>query len=66
MMLSHDLSKSPGPLPARDDFVHDERGDRIVHDAPDAADVPELMEALAASLHTGLNSDPVIAQPWPT
>jgi Fic family protein len=31
-----------------------------VYEGPDAADVPALMEALVASLHTGLNSDPVV------
>src|SRR3984957_13671085 len=60
MMLSHDLSKSPGRYRKGPVYVHDERSARIVYDAPDAADVPELMESLAASLHTGLNSDPVI------
>ena len=60
MMLSHDLSKSPGRYRKGPIYVHDERSDRIVYEAPDAADVPELMEALAASLHSGLNSDPVI------
>jgi Fic family protein len=60
MMLSHDLSKSPGRYRKGPIYVYDERSDRIVYDAPDAADIPELMEALAASLHTGLNSDPVI------
>jgi hypothetical protein len=40
--------------------VHDERDDKVVYERPDAADVPTLMEALVASLHTGLNSDPVV------
>src|ERR1700728_1598992 len=50
MMLSHDLSKSPGRYRRGPIYVHDERNDKIVYDVPDAADVPELIEALAASL----------------
>src|ERR1700753_2043344 len=60
MMLSHDLGKSPGRYRKGPIYVHDERTDQVVYEGPDAADVPALMEALAASLHTGLNSDPVV------
>jgi Fic family protein len=60
MMLSHDLSKSPGRYRKGPIYVHDERDDKVVYEGPDAVDVPTLMEALVASLHTGLNSDPVV------
>jgi Fic family protein len=60
MMLSHDLSKSPGRYRKGPIYVHDERHDKVVYEGPDAADVPALMEALAASLHTGHGSDPVV------
>jgi Fic family protein len=60
MMLSHDLSTSPGRYRKGPIYVHDERNDKVVYEGPDAADVPTLMESLVASLHTGLNSDPVV------
>jgi Fic family protein len=60
MMLSHDLSKSPGRYRRGPIYVHSERDDKVVYEGPDAADVPPLMEALAASLHTGHGSDPVV------
>jgi Fic family protein len=60
MMLSHDLAKSPGRYRKGPIYVHDERNDRLVYEGPDADDVPALMDALVASLHTGLNSDPVV------
>jgi Fic family protein len=60
MMLSHNLSKSPGRYRKGPVCVHDERHDKVVYEGPDAADVPALMEALAASLHTGHGSDPVV------
>jgi Fic family protein len=60
MMLSHSLSKSPGRYRKGPVYVHDERHDKVVYEGPDAADVPALMEALAASLHTGHGSDPVV------
>lgn len=60
MMLSHDLGKSPGRYRKGPIYVHDERTDQVVYEGPDHADVPSLMEALAASLHVGLNSDPIV------
>lgn len=60
MMLSHDLGKSPGRYRKGPVYVHDERTDQVVYEGPDAAGVPGLMESLTASLHTGLNSDPVV------
>jgi Fic family protein len=60
MMLSHDLSKSPGRYRKGPIYVHDERHDLVVYEGPDADDVPALIDALVQSLHTGLNSDPVV------
>lgn len=60
MMLSHDLSKSPGRYRKGPIYAHDEHRDKVVYEGPDAADVPPLMEALAASLHAGHGSDPVV------
>src|ERR1700679_4013249 len=45
MMLSHDLSKSPGRYRKGPIYVHDERTDSVVYEGPDAAEVPALMEA---------------------
>jgi hypothetical protein len=38
MMLSHDLSKAPGRYRKGPIYVHDERGDKVVYEGPDAAD----------------------------
>jgi Fic family protein len=60
MMLSHDLPKSPGRYRKGPIYVSDERANEVVYTAPEAAGVPALMEALAASLHTGHGSDPIV------
>ena len=60
MMLSHDHMKSPGRYRKGPIYVRDERRDLVVYEGPDAADVPVLMDALVQSLHTGVNSDPVV------
>jgi len=60
MMLSHDLGKTPGRYRKGPIYVVDERSGQNVYEGPDAAGVPALMESLAASLHTGLGSDPVV------
>jgi Fic family protein len=60
MMLSHDLTKSPGRYRKGPIYVNDERANEVVYTAPEAADVPALMEALAASMHTGHGSDPIV------
>jgi Fic family protein len=60
MMLSHDQAKSPGRYRRGPIYVRDERRDLVVYQAPDASDVPALMDALVGSLHTGLSSDPVV------
>lgn len=60
MMLSHDHTKSPGRYRRGPIYIRDERRDEVVYEGPDAADVPALMDALIQSLHTGVNSDPVV------
>ena len=60
MMLSHDHTKSPGRYRKGPIYVRDERRDLVVYEGPDASDVPILMDALVQSLHTGVNSDPVV------
>jgi Fic family protein len=60
MMLAHDHSKSPGRYRQGPIYVHDERSDQVVYEGPDAAMVPELIDGLVDSLHTGLSSDPVV------
>jgi Fic family protein len=60
MMLSHDLSKSPGRYRKGPVHVRDDGTDRTVYEGPDAADVPALMESLVTSLHTGHSQDPVV------
>jgi len=60
MMLSHDHTKSPGRYRKGPIYVRDERRDQVGYEGPDAADVPDLMDALVQSLHTGVNSDPVV------
>lgn len=60
MMLVHDHSKSPGRYRRGPIYVHDERSDQVVYEGPDAAMVPELIDALVDSLHTGHSSDPVV------
>jgi Fic family protein len=60
MMLQHDSSKSPGRYRKGPIFVHDERTDEVVYEGPDASQVPELMDALVASLHEGHQADPIV------
>jgi len=60
MMLSHDLSKSPGRYRKGPIYVNDERRNQVVYEAPPASDVPMLVEALADSLHRGQGDDPVV------
>lgn len=60
MMLSHDQTKSPGRYRKGPIYVRDERRDVTVYEGPDAADIPDLIDALVQSLHTGVNSDPVV------
>lgn len=58
MMLSHDLSKSPGRYRERETFGQDERTSEIVYTAPDADQIADPMHELIPSL--GERSDPFI------
>ena len=60
MLLAHDHSKSPGRYRQGPIYVHNGRTDQVVYEGPGAAQVPGLVDALVASLHTGLSSDPVV------
>lgn len=50
MLLSHDLSKSPGQYRRSEIFVQDDLTDVIVYTGPDPGDVPVLMDELAHEL----------------
>jgi hypothetical protein len=50
MMFSHDLAKSPSRYGKGPIYVDGKRADRAVYTAPEPADVPALMEALAAEV----------------
>ncbi|GAB3823461.1 Fic family protein [Kribbella italica] len=50
MMLSHDLSKSPGSYRQREIYVHDEKTGRNVYEGPTADEVPGLVEELMVEL----------------
>ncbi|GAA1558303.1 hypothetical protein GCM10009789_09660 [Kribbella sancticallisti] len=50
MMLSHDLSKSPGSYRQREIYVHDEKTGENVYEGPPAEDVPGLVEELMTDL----------------
>jgi Fic family protein len=60
MMLSHAQTNSPGRYRKGPSYVRDERRDEIVYEGPDDRTVPSLMDALVASLHSGVSLDPVV------
>lgn len=60
MMLSHDLSKSPGQYRRRDIYVQDERTEQLVYTGPDPALVPDLVDELVADLGREDGADPVV------
>lgn len=60
MMLSHDLSRSPGQYRRGEIFVHDDRTEETVYTGPSADDVPDLMEELVADLGDHRDEDPVV------
>jgi Fic family protein len=61
MMLSHDLTKSPGQYRTGPVYVHDESTGQNVYEAPVAGDVPRLMADLVASLPPRPQVDPLVA-----
>jgi Fic family protein len=60
MMLSHDLSKSPGCYRAGPIFVHDDKADRVVYTAPEAEQVPHFVHELVADLRNQAGTDPLV------
>lgn len=50
MLLSHDMSKSPGRYRAGPIFVRDDRTDSVVYEAPPTDLAPDLVEELLAEL----------------
>ena len=60
MMLSHDLTKSPAVTRKGPVYVNDEHADKVVYTGSRSGRRAALMEALAATLHTGHGSDPII------
>lgn len=60
MMLSHDLTKSPGRYREREIYVHDDRTAQVVYTGPSPDDVPPLMDELVASLAATDGEDPVV------
>jgi len=60
MLLSHDLSKSPGQYRTHEIFVHDDRTDQTVYTGPDPDAVPGLVEELVLDLTRHENEDPLV------
>ncbi|WBQ04263.1 Fic family protein [Kribbella sp. CA-293567] len=60
MMLSHDLSKSPGSYRRREIYVHDEKTGENVYEGPSAEDVPGLVEELVAELASASGVDMLV------
>jgi len=60
MMLSHDLSKSPGTYRVRDVYVHDERSEQIVYVGLDPAMVADLLDELISDLAGHGHEEPAV------
>jgi len=60
MMLSHDLSKSPGQYRRSEIFVQDEQTGENVYEGPPPEMVPALMEELADGLQRPSGTDPLV------
>jgi Fic family protein len=60
MMLSHDLSKSPGRYRERDIYIHDERSEQIVYTGPDSAIVADLVDELMSDLAGHGHEEPTV------
>jgi Fic family protein len=60
MMLSHDLSKSPGQYRTAPIYVHDEKNDRRVYEGAAATEVPGLVDELARQLRDDTTTDPLV------
>jgi Fic family protein len=60
MMLSHDLSKSPGTYRTGPIHVHDDATGETVYEGADSAEVADLMEELTAAVAKDPSMDPLI------
>jgi Fic family protein len=60
MMLSHDLTSSPGRYRSGAVYVHDDTTGTTVYEAPDATAVPGLVDELVADLSANSDVDPLI------
>jgi Fic family protein len=60
MMLSHDLSKSPGSYRQGVVYVHDEATGENVSEGPPAEDVPALVAELMDGLTNSAGADPLV------
>ncbi|MDQ1287612.1 MAG: hypothetical protein QG622_1177 [Actinomycetota bacterium] len=60
MMLSHDLSKSPGQYRTGAIYVHDDTTERTAYEGPDPDLVPGLVQELVAGLDGPSQADPLI------
>ncbi|TCN43946.1 Fic family protein [Kribbella orskensis] len=60
MMLSHDLSKSPGSYRQGAVYVHDEASGQNVYEGPPAEQVPALVAELMDGLGSDGDADPLI------
>jgi Fic family protein len=60
MMLSYDLTKAPGQFRSGSIFIVNEPSGQTVYEGPDASRVPELVNALMASLVQDVDVDPMI------
>lgn len=58
MMLSHDLTKSPGQYRHSEIYVQDENSGELVYTGPDPDRLPQLMQALTTSLNDDLREQP--------
>jgi Fic family protein len=61
MMLSHDLSKSPGRYRSGDIHVQDERTGANVYTGPPGDDVPALVDGLVRDLRDNAGAEPLVA-----
>jgi Fic family protein len=60
MMLSHDLSKSPGTYRTGPIYVHDDATGETVYEGADSADVADLMAELTSAVTRDSAVDPLI------
>lgn len=60
MMTQHDLGVSPGQYRTGPIYVRDDKTGLNVYEGPESEHLPDLMNALTASLRTGVNVDPLV------